>query len=246
MRTGEIIGAEALIRWKHPVDGILSPAAFLPFIENHQLSIDIGEWVIEESLQQFSRWKELGVHIPISVNISALQIQQRNFPIRLSRLLAKVPNVPPEAFQLEVLETSKLGDIKKVAEIMDDCVKLGVTFAIDDFGTGYSSLTYLRRLPAKVIKVDQTFVRDMLIDPEDRTIVVGVIALAKSFNRSVIAEGVETIAHGTSLLNLGCELAQGYGIARPMPATDMPEWIAHWSTKTEWKSPTPQLLDNEA
>ena len=105
---------------------------------------------------------------------------------------------------------------------MDDCVKLGVTFAIDDFGTGYSSLTYLRRLPAKVIKVDQTFVRDMLIDPEDRTIVVGVIALAKSFNRSVIAEGVETIAHGTSLLNLGCELAQGYGIARPMPATDMP------------------------
>ncbi|WP_049791764.1 EAL domain-containing protein [Alteromonas naphthalenivorans] len=246
MRTGEIIGAEALIRWKHPVEGILSPAAFLPFIENHQLSIDIGEWVIEESLQQFSRWNKLGVHIPISVNISALQIQQRNFPIRLARLLSKVPNVPPEAFQLEVLETSKLGDIKKVAEIMDDCVKLGVTFAIDDFGTGYSSLTYLRRLPAKVIKVDQTFVRDMLIDPEDRTIVVGVIALAKSFNRSVIAEGVETIAHGTSLLNLGCELAQGFGIARPMPATDMPDWIAHWSTKTEWKSPTPQLLDNEA
>ena len=246
MRTGEIIGAEALIRWMHPVKGILSPAAFLPFIENHQLSIDIGEWVIEESLRQFSRWTHLGVHIPISVNISALQIQQRNFPVRLSQLLSEVPYVPPEAFQLEVLETSKLGDIKKVAEIMDECVKLGVTFAIDDFGTGYSSLTYLRRLPAEVIKIDQTFVRDMLIDPEDRTIVVGVIALAKSFNRRVIAEGVETIAHGTSLLDLGCELAQGYGIARPMPASDIPDWITRWSTKTEWRSPAPALLDNEA
>ena len=106
--------------------------------------------------------------------------------------------------------------------------------------------TYLRRLPAKVIKIDQTFVRDMLIDPEDRAIVVGVIALAKSFNRNVIAEGVETIAHGTSLLDLGCELAQGYGIARPMPATDIPGWITHWSTKTEWRSPAPELVDNEA
>ncbi|MDO6567168.1 EAL domain-containing protein [Alteromonas sp. 1_MG-2023] len=245
MRTGEVIGAEALIRWHHPVKGILSPAEFLPFIENHQLGIDIGEWVIEEALQQFSQWKHSGIILPISVNISALQIQQRNFPIRLERLLAKVPNVPPEALQLEVLETSKLGDVKKVSKIMNACMKLGVTFAIDDFGTGYSSLTYLRRLPAALIKIDQTFVRDMLIDPEDKAIVAGVIALTTSFNRCVIAEGVETIAHGTSLLNLGCELAQGYGIARPMPASDMPDWITQWTTKNEWKAPLPELLDSE-
>ena len=235
MRTGTIVGAEALIRWQHPIRGLLSPAEFLPFIENHSLSIDVGEWVIEESLRQHYQWKQLGIDIKISVNISALQIQQRNFPTRLEHLLSKVPETPPKAIQLEVLETSKLSNIKKVSEIMEDCVNLGVTFAIDDFGTGYSSLTYLRRLPAEVIKIDQSFVRDMLEDLEDKTIVIGVIALANSFNRSVIAEGVETVAHGASLLTLGCELAQGFGVARPMPPKALPTWVEQWETKEEWK-----------
>jgi diguanylate cyclase (GGDEF)-like protein len=235
MRTGTIVGAEALIRWQHPIRGLLSPAEFLPFIENHSLSIDVGEWVIEESLRQHYQWKQLGIDIKISVNISALQIQQRNFPTRLEHLLSKVPETPPKAIQLEVLETSKLSNIKKVSEIMEDCVNLGVTFAIDDFGTGYSSLTYLRRLPAEVIKIDQSFVRDMLEDLEDKTIVIGVIALANSFNRSVIAEGVETVAHGASLLTLGCELAQGFGVARPMPPKALPTWVEQWETREEWK-----------
>tara|TARA_Y100000296_G_scaffold25687_1_gene30195 strand:- start:9853 stop:12969 length:3117 start_codon:yes stop_codon:yes gene_type:complete len=235
MRTGTIVGAEALIRWQHPIRGLLSPAEFLPFIENHSLSIDVGEWVIEESLRQHYQWKQLGIDIKISVNISALQIQQRNFPTRLKNLLSKVPETPPKAIQLEVLETSKLSNIKNVSEIMEDCVNLGVTFAIDDFGTGYSSLTYLRRLPAEVIKIDQSFVRDMLEDLEDKTIVIGVIALANSFNRSVIAEGVETVAHGASLLTLGCELAQGFGVARPMPPKALPTWVEQWETKEEWK-----------
>lgn len=234
MRTGAIVGVEALIRWEHPIRGLLSPAEFLPFIENHPLSIDVGEWVIEESLRQHYQWKQLGIDIKISVNISALQIQQRNFPVRLEHLLSKVPETPSTAIQLEVLETSKLSNIKKVSEIMEDCVKLGVTFAIDDFGTGYSSLTYLRRLPAEVIKIDQSFVRDMLEDLEDKTIVTGVIALANSFNRSVIAEGVESIAHGTSLLALNCELAQGFGIARPMHADSLPSWMKRWKTSEEW------------
>lgn len=169
------------------------------------------------------------------MNISALQIQQRNFPTRLAHLLSKVPETPPRALQLEVLETSKLSNIRKVSEIMEDCVKLGVSFAIDDFGTGYSSLTYLRRLPADVIKIDQSFVSDMLVNLEDKTIVTGVIALANSFNRSVIAEGVESIAHGTSLLALNCELAQGFGIARPMHANVLPNWLRQWETKEEWK-----------
>ena len=235
MHTGEIVGAEALIRWQHSTRGLLSPAEFLPFIENHPLSIDVGEWVIEQSLRQYHQWKQLGIDIKISVNISALQIQQRNFPTRLEHLLSKVPETPPKAIQLEVLETSKLSNIKKVSEIMKDCVKLGVTFAIDDFGTGYSSLTYLRRLPAEVIKIDQSFVRDMLVDSEDKTIVTGVIALAESFNRSVIAEGVETVAHGASLLALGCELAQGFGIARPMHPKALPTWVEQWETREEWK-----------
>jgi diguanylate cyclase (GGDEF)-like protein/PAS domain S-box-containing protein len=236
MRTGEIIGTEALIRWQHPTRGLLSPAEFLPFIENHQLSIDIGEWVIAESLQQLGRWKKSDLNIQVSVNVGALQLQQQNFSTRLKSLLAAAPNISPSSLELEVLETSKLGDVKDVSKIMEDCVKLGVNFAIDDFGTGYSSLTYLRRLPANVIKIDQTFVRDMLYDNEDRTIVIGVIALARSFNRCVIAEGVETIAHGTALLKLGCELAQGYGIAKPMPADELPDWAKQWTTAPEWKN----------
>lgn len=236
MRTGGIIGMEALIRWQHPERGMLSPAEFLPYIENHKLSIDVGEWVIKESLRQYREWKENGLSMCISVNVSAQQIQQRNFPLRLEALLNNFADVPPQALQLEVLETSELRDISNVSEIMGSCVSLGVSFAIDDFGTGYSSLTYLRRFPANVIKIDQTFVRDMLIDPEDRAIVVGVIALAKSFNRSVIAEGVETIAHGTKLIELGCDLAQGYGIAKPMPAKDVSTWVKQWKTSTKWKT----------
>jgi len=118
---------------------------------------------------------------------------------------------------------------------MNKCTKLGVTFAIDDFGTGYSSLTYLRRLPADLIKIDQSFIFDMLDDPEDKAIVVGIIALATSFNRKVIAEGVETIEHGTALLKIGCELAQGFGIARPMPPEQMPKWAANWKPDPTWK-----------
>jgi EAL domain-containing protein (putative c-di-GMP-specific phosphodiesterase class I) len=116
------------------------------------------------------------------------------------------------------------------------CMALGVSFALDDFGTGYSSLTYLRRLPANLIKIDQTFVRDMLIDADDLAIVEGVIALAKSFKRDVIAEGVETIEHGAVLLQLGCDLAQGYGIARPMPASEVPIWVADWKPDDNWQT----------
>ena len=139
-------------------------------------------------------------------------------------------------FRIEVLETSALDDVHHVSTIMNDCMALGVNFALDDFGTGYSSLTYLRRLPANLIKIDQTFVRDMLHDPNDLAIVEGVIALAKSFKRDVIAEGVETIEHGTELLQLGCDLAQGYGIARPMPASEIPAWINNWKPDASWQN----------
>jgi diguanylate cyclase (GGDEF)-like protein len=235
MRTGVVIGAEALIRWQHPERGLLPPIEFLSVIEDNAISIEIGEWVIDTSLSQIAKWQELGLNIPISVNVGALQLQKQNFATRLATILEAHPDVAPSALQLEVLETSALGDVMDVSQIMNDCVELGVNFAIDDFGTGYSSLTYLRRLPANVIKIDQTFIRDMLDDPEDLAIVVGVVALAAPFNRIVIAEGVETIAHGTALLELGCELAQGYGIARPMPADQIPEWTSNWQPNSAWQ-----------
>jgi diguanylate cyclase (GGDEF)-like protein len=228
MRTGTVMGVEALIRWQHPQRGLLNPIEFLPIIENHAMSIEMGEWVIDTTLAQISQWQEMGLALPvsISVNIAAVQLQQSNFTARLTTLLATHPDVDPRYLELEVLETSALDDVDHVSEIMTACMALGVSFSLDDFGTGYSSLTYLRRLPASLIKIDQTFVRDMLEDADDLAIVDGVIGLAKSFKRDVIAEGVETIEHGTALLLLGCELAQGYGIAKPMPAADIPAWVS--------------------
>jgi len=237
MRTGTVIGAEALIRWQHPERGLLNPLEFLPVIENNPMMIELGEWVIDSALTQISQWQAMGLNLPLntSVNIAAVQLQQTNFVDRLITLLAEHPDVAPRYLELEVLETSALEDVQHVSIIMNACIALGVNFALDDFGTGYSSLTHLRRLPANLIKIDQTFVRDMLIDTDDLTIIEGVIALAKSFKRDVIAEGVETIEHGTVLLQLGCELAQGYGIARPMPASDIPTWVSDWKPDVSWQ-----------
>ena len=238
MRTGTVIGVEALIRWQHPERGLLNPIEFLPVIENNPMNIEMGEWVIDSALTQISRWQAMSANLPlsISVNIAAVQLQQSDFTQRLKTLLAAHSDVEPRHLELEVLETSALDDVHHVSTTMNSCMALGVKFALDDFGTGYSSLTYLRRLPANIIKIDQTFVRDMLIDIDDFSIVEGVIALAKSFKRDVIAEGVETIEHGTALLQIGCELAQGYGIARPMPASDIPEWINDWKPDVSWQS----------
>jgi len=234
MHTGEVIGVEALIRWQHPTRGLIAPIHFLPIIEDHAISLEIGEWIIDEALRQLSEWQNISIILPISVNISAHQLQQSDFVSRLEMLLTAHADVSPHHLELEVLETSSLTDINHVTATMNACCKLGVHFALDDFGTGYSSLTYLRRLPASLIKIDQSFVRDMLDDPEDLAIVEGVISLAKAFHRKVIAEGVETIEHGTTLLQLGCQLAQGYGIARPMPASDIPQWLDNWQPDDAW------------
>jgi diguanylate cyclase (GGDEF)-like protein len=238
MRTGSVIGTEALIRWQHPERGLLNPFDFLPVIENNPMMIELGEWVIDSALTQISQWQAMGLKLPLntSVNIAAIQLQQTNFVNRLTTLLVAHPDVASRYLELEVLETSALEDVHHVSKIMNDCMALGVNFALDDFGTGYSSLTYLRRLPASLIKIDQSFVRDMLHDVDDLAIVEGVIALAKSFKRDVIAEGVETVEHGTALLQIGCELAQGYGIARPMPARDIPDWISEWKPDASWQT----------
>ena len=236
MSTGAMVGVEALIRWQHPVRGLVPPLDFLPIIENHTISLDIGEWVIDTALSQISQWQSIGVKFPISVNISAHQLQQTNFVERLATLLAAHPDVSPHLLELEVLETSALNDINYIIATMNACISLGVKFSLDDFGTGYSSLTYLRRLPASVIKIDQTFIRDMLTDADDLAIVLAVVSLAKAFRIEVIAEGVETVEHGTALLELGCELAQGYGIARPMPASEVLTWLDSWKPNSAWLS----------
>ena len=236
MRAGEVIGVEALIRWQHPVLGLVQPLDFLPAIEGHAVSLELGEWVIDAALRQIKQWRNIEVNLPISVNISAYQLQQGHFTTRLADLLAAHPEVPPHCLELEILETSALCDISQVSTTMNACHKLGVRFALDDFGTGYSSLTYLKRLPAYLIKIDQSFVRNMLEDADDLAIVEGVVGLTKAFRRNVIAEGVETTPHGIALLQLGCELAQGYGIAKPMPSVDIPKWVSNWKADDSWKA----------
>ena len=238
MRTGAVVGAEALIRWQHPEQGLLAPAAFLPLIEGHPLIEAVGMWVIESALHQMTHWQRAGLHLPVSVNISARQLQGEGFTARLALCLAHFPAIDPADLELEILETSALQDMAAVSAVMDACHRLGVRFAVDDFGTGYSSLTYLKRLPAETLKIDQSFVRDMLDDEEDLAIVQGVIGLAHAFHREVIAEGVETIPHGRRLLELGCEQAQGYGIARPMPSADVPHWVATWQPPAAWRDDT--------
>ena len=236
MHTSEVIGVEALIRWQHPVRGLVPPLDFLPAIDGHAISLELGEWVIDTALSQINQWRSMGVELPISVNISAYQLQQRNFSNRLALLLAAHTEVDPNYLELEILESSELSDISQVFDTMSACHDLGVRFALDDFGTGYSSLTHIKRLPAYLIKIDQSFVRDMLEDLDDLAIIESVIGLAKTFKREVIAEGVETIEQGVALLKLGCELAQGYGIARPMTAGDIPEWISNWKADDSWQA----------
>jgi diguanylate cyclase (GGDEF)-like protein/PAS domain S-box-containing protein len=234
MRAGKVIGVEALIRWQHPVKGLLTPAHFLPAIEDNPLAVEVGEWVIDTALTQVEAWLTTGMELTVSVNIGARQLQQGNFVERLQTILTKHPQVNPIWLELEVLETSALADMELVSQVIEDCHQMGVKFALDDFGTGYSSLTYLKRLRVATLKIDQSFVRDMLVDPDDLAILEGVIGLAAAFKRQVIAEGVETIAHGTALMSLGCELAQGYGIARPMPAEQVPAWTATWEPDAAW------------
>jgi diguanylate cyclase (GGDEF)-like protein/PAS domain S-box-containing protein len=234
MRSGEVIGVEALIRWQHPEKGLLAPGTFLPLIEEDPLAIEVGEWVIQTALAQNASWQAAGLRMPISVNVGARQLQQVDFLDRLRGILAHYPQLTSGDLDIEILETSALEDIGQVSRVIEECAKLGVDFALDDFGTGYSSLSYLRRLRVALLKIDQSFVRDMLEDPDDLAILEGVIGLAKAFRREVIAEGVETVAHGSALLKLGCELAQGYGIARPMPASQLPVWVESWSPDEAW------------
>ena len=239
MRNGEVVGAEALLRWRHPERGLQLPGSFLPLTENDALAVDIGDWVIDSALAQNELWRRQGLDLPVCVNVGARQLQQGDFAQRLRQLLAKHPATRPGDLKMEVLESSALDDLLHISQVIRDCSEFGVDFALDDFGTGYSSLTYLKRLPVSLLKIDQSFVRDMLDDPDDLAILEGVIGLATAFRREIIAEGVETVEQGQMLLELGCELAQGYGIGRPMPAADLPQWAANWRSHPSWLGRAP-------
>ncbi|MNF36496.1 Cyclic di-GMP phosphodiesterase Gmr [compost metagenome] len=237
LADGRVFGVEALIRWQDPGRGLVPPGEFLPYIASVEaMERALGEWVLDTALAQLDQWLSSGLQIDMSVNISAHQLMHADFVDSLDRLLCRYPGIPRARLELEILETAAIADMPRAIAVMQRCARLGIRFALDDFGTGYSSLTYLRKLPVDTLKIDQSFVRDMLVDPDDRAIVDGVIRLAAAFNRHVIAEGVETLEHGQALQRLGCRLAQGYGIARPMPAEQLPAWQRDWQARAVWRS----------
>jgi len=235
MQQGIVFGAEALIRWRHPERGLVMPDEFLPLIENNEFAIKLDAWVIDKTLHYIEEWQNQGLQLQISVNVSTRLLQADDFVLQLYYAFERYPTAKPAHFQLEILETEALHDLMMTSQVIKNCQELGVQFALDDFGTGYSSLSYLKHLPVQTLKIDQSFVRNMLEDEDDLAIVQGVIGLAESFRRQVIAEGVESIEHGIALLHMGCHHAQGYGISKPMPGSDFAAWVKEWKMPAEWK-----------
>lgn len=235
MATGDVFGAEALIRWNHPKKGLIPPLEFLPIIDGTALEIKIGNWVIEQALSQLEQWQAQGLTLEVSVNIASYHLQSPSFIEELVAAFERHPSIDHQHLQVEILESSALSNINNVTKIIKNCQDvLNINVALDDFGTGYSSLTHLKNLPANIVKIDQSFVRDILDDPHDFSIIDGVLGLSDAFNRDVIAEGVETTQHGLMLLIMGCHNAQGYGISKPIPADDFLRWFDRYQPNKEW------------
>jgi EAL domain-containing protein (putative c-di-GMP-specific phosphodiesterase class I) len=215
---GQIIGAEVLIRWQHPQRGLVPPAEFIPLAEETHLILNIGEWVLETACAQLKIWEgsELTRHLELAVNVSARQFHQIDFVMQVSQIL-NFNGINPTLLKLELTESLVLNDIDDTILKMNALRKIGVRFSMDDFGTGYSALSSLKKLPLDQLKIDQSFVRDISIDPDNTIIVETIIAMANKLNMEVIAEGVETEAQREFLQQHNCLLFQGYLFSRPVP-----------------------------
>ena len=224
LATGQVVGAEALFRWNHPQRGLLAPAEILPLVEGSELEITLGEWVVDQAVQQLCRWEAQDVGVGVSINIGARHLQSAGFVAYLTAVLARHRGGSGEKLQIEILETAALEDIVQSSETISACRALGVRFALDDFGTGYSSLAYLHKLAADTLKIDQSFLRRNLEDAGDRAIVQGVIALARTFGMDTVAEGIEQVSVIPVLAAMGCSRGQGYAIAQPMPVAAFTAW----------------------
>jgi len=215
-----VCGMEALVRWNDPEHGMITPHEFIPIAEETGLIVPIGEWVLAQALRQNLAWQQEGRPLlPVSVNLSPRQFGQKDLVETLRRILADTGQ-PARLLELEITESTLMHDIDETRAKLEEIAAMGVRLAIDDFGTGYSSLSYLKRFPVHKLKIDQSFVRDLTVDPEDAAIVTAIIGLARSLGLDILAEGVETREQLDVLLGLGCEKFQGYLFARPLPSVD--------------------------
>jgi len=217
LRDRSVTGFEALIRWHQPGGVVIGPAEFVSVAEESGLIIPIGDWVLREALRQARLWQTPARPLTVAVNVCASQLAGRSFVERLRRLIIET-GIAPELVELEVTETVIIEGAGEAREALDQIAALGVTLAIDDFGTGYSGLAYLKRLPIDMVKIDQSFVRDLTIDADDAAIVTAIVAMGRSLGVDVVAEGVETEEQLSELKRLGCGRAQGFLLGRPMDA----------------------------
>lgn len=234
LRTGDITSLEALVRWNHPENGLIFPDHFLPIIESTSVIVELDRWVIQQALSEANARCESGHHWPISINISNRMFHHENFIESLQSQLQKWPQLPQDTLEVEVLESVAISDFARAKQVINSGKALGVKFALDDFGTGYSSISYLKNLPFDTVKIDKMFIQTMLSHPEEMEIVEATINLARVFNIDVIAEGVESIEHGIVLLRYHCNVAQGFGIAKPMPNTQVISWAQGFIPDPSW------------
>ncbi|WP_374592421.1 EAL domain-containing protein [Aquabacterium sp.] len=227
LATGEVTGAEALVRWQHPQRGLVPPMQFIPFAEQTGFIRNITAWLLEASARTWRQWAEQGLRLQLSLNLSARDLIDHELPDKLSAILEK-HGVPPHRLYIEITESSIMDDPQRALQTLDRFHKMGLMLAIDDFGTGYSSLAYLKRLPVDELKIDKTFVMNMQRDEQDAKIVRSTIDLAHNLGLKVVAEGLEDEQAWPLLKALSCDQAQGYWIARPMPASDFPSWLDDW------------------
>jgi EAL domain-containing protein (putative c-di-GMP-specific phosphodiesterase class I)/CheY-like chemotaxis protein len=225
LHSGEIIGAEALIRWQHPEMGMVSPAKFIPLAEETGLIFPIGEWVMRTACSQLKSWQDAGVMTPtVAVNLSAHQFRQRQL-VKMTTGVLLDSGIDARYLELEMTESAVMEDAERVIKVLRELKDTGATISIDDFGTGYSSLSYLKQFAIDKLKVDQSFVREITRDPSDAAIVVAIITMAHSLGLNVIAEGVETEGQLEYLRSHGCDEMQGYYFSRPVPAGDFEQML---------------------
>ena len=242
--AGVVVGVESLIRLQSPERGLLAPAAFFSALDHPRLARPAGRFVLNAALHQAVLWQDAGLPLRVSVNISPCHLLDARFLEDLQEMLAKYPGLRPEQVEIEITESAPLRDIPEAQRLLVSCRRLGVRIAIDDFGTGNASLTCLQRLPADSIKIDQNFVRDVIDDPKDLAIVTAIITTSRMLGMDVIAEGVETADHADLLVKMGCNHLQGYFLSKPIPAEDVPAWVAHFrpAPRTKGSLPPPGIL----
>ncbi len=225
LTTGEVVFAEALIRWERPGEGLVLPGQWLPHVQDDPLMLELDVWVLDQALEACASWMRQGFSFGVSINVSAQQLHDPGFPQTVRQGLNHHPGVPAARLKMEVLESAALADMGAVSSTMHACQGFGVEFALDDFGTGYASLAYLKHLPARSIKIDRSFVDHISEDEDAFALVRGVIHLAGELRLIVIAEGVENASQAARLRSLGCNLAQGYHISPPLPLARLLDWV---------------------